>query len=99
MLHARTSNDNPTIEKDALEIVAIEEEPEIKEINRDPKETVQLQCIRVARKRHDKWVFHEEDHSDRAMCKLQHTVDDLMSQIKVKTIQALSCANESFVVL
>jgi hypothetical protein len=58
MLGAGTSNDNPATE-DAPEAVAIKEEPEIKEINRDPKEIVQLQCICVARKHHDKWVFHE----------------------------------------
>jgi hypothetical protein len=44
-------------------------------------------------------VFHEEEHFDRVVRKLQRTVDDLMSQIKVKTPQALSCADESLVVL
>jgi hypothetical protein len=86
-------------EEDAPEAAAIEEEPKIEEINRAPKETVQPQRIRVARKHHGEWVFHEEDHSDRAVRKLQHTMDDLMSQIKVKAIQALSCADVSFVVL
>jgi hypothetical protein len=62
-------------------------------------EIVQPQCIHVARKCHGEWVFHEEDHSDRAVHKLQRTGDDLMSQIKVKAPQALSYADESFVVL
>jgi hypothetical protein len=44
-------------------------------------------------------VFHEEEHFDRAVRKLQHTIDDLMSQINVKMPQALPCADESFVVL
>jgi hypothetical protein len=99
MLSTRTSNDNPATEEDAPEAAVIEEEPKIKEINWAPKETVQPQRICVARKHYGEWVFHKEDHSNRAVHKLQRTVDDLMSQIKVKVPQALSCADESFVVL
>jgi hypothetical protein len=99
VLSVGTDNDDPTAERDVLEVVAIEEEPKIEEIIWAPKETMQLQCIRVARKHHDEWVFHEEEHSDRALCKLQHTVDDLMCQIKVKPPETLSCVDESFVVL
>lgn len=78
VLGVGTNNDNPAAEGDAPEAAAIEEEPKIEEINRAPKETVQPQCIHVARKRHGEWVFH----ADRAVRKLQRTVDDLMSQIK-----------------
>jgi hypothetical protein len=99
MLGARTGNDNSAAEEDAPEAVAIEEEPEIEEINQAPKEIVQLQRIHVSRKCHGEWVFHEEDHSKGAMLKLQRTIDDLISKIKVKAPQALSCADESFVVL
>jgi hypothetical protein len=70
VLGARISNDNPAIEEDAPEAATIKEELEIEEINRTPKETVQPQCIRVARKHHGEWVFHEEDHSDTAVRKL-----------------------------
>jgi hypothetical protein len=81
VLGAGTSNDNPAAEGDAPEAAAIEKEPEIEEINRAPMETVQPQFIGVARKRHGEWIFHEEDHSDRAVRKLQRTVDDLVSHI------------------
>jgi hypothetical protein len=33
-------------------------------------------------------VFYEEDHSDRAVHKLQRIVDDLMGQIKVRALEA-----------
>jgi hypothetical protein len=46
------------------------------------------QCIHVARKWGDEWVFYEEDHSDGAVRKLQQTVDDLMGQIKVRALEA-----------
>jgi hypothetical protein len=70
MLGVGTDNDDPAAERDVPEAAAIEEEPEIEEISRAPRETVQGQCIRVARKRHGEWVFHEEGHSDRAVRKL-----------------------------
>jgi hypothetical protein len=41
VLGARTGNDNLAAEEDAPEAAVIEEEPEIEEINRAPKETVQ----------------------------------------------------------
>jgi hypothetical protein len=47
------------------------------------------QCIRVARKRGDEWVFYEEDHSDWAIRKLQKIVNDLIGQIKVRALEAL----------
>jgi hypothetical protein len=70
VLGTRTGNDNPVAEEDAPEAAVIEEEPEIEEINQAPKETVQPQRIRMARKHHSEWVFHVEDHSDRAVQKL-----------------------------
>jgi hypothetical protein len=63
VLGAGTGNDNHAAEEDAPAAAAIEEEPEIEEINRAPKETMQLQRIHVARKRHGQRVFHEEDHA------------------------------------
>jgi hypothetical protein len=70
VLDVGTDNDDPTVERDVPEATTIEEEPEIEEISRAPKEIVQPQCIHMARKRHGKWVFPEEDHFDRAMRKL-----------------------------
>jgi hypothetical protein len=61
----------------AVEDAATEEEVEIEEIV-CPKEEVAPQCVRVARKRGDEWVFYEEDHSDRAVHKLQRAIEDLM---------------------
>jgi hypothetical protein len=59
------------------------EEAEIEEIIFPKEENVAPSCIRVARKQGDEWVFYEEDHSNRAIRKLQRTVDDRMGQIKV----------------
>jgi hypothetical protein len=75
---------NPATEALAVEAAATEEEAEIEEIIRPEEEKVAPQCVRVARKRGDEWVFYEEDHSDRAIRKLQRTVEDLMGQIKVR---------------
>jgi hypothetical protein len=62
--------ENPTIEALAAEATAVEEEPEIEEIVCPEEENVAPQCIRVARRRSDEWVFHEEGHLDRAIRKL-----------------------------
>jgi hypothetical protein len=70
VLGAGTSNDNPATEEDTPKAAANEEELEIEEITQAPKETVQPQCIRMARKCHGEWVFHEKDHFDRAVCNL-----------------------------
>lgn len=78
-------HDNPTIEEEAPEATVVEEEPEIEEIVRPKEETVAPQLICVTRRRHGEWVVHEEEHSDRATCKLQCTIEDLMKQIKVRT--------------
>jgi hypothetical protein len=51
ILGTGTGNANPATEGDAPKAAAIAEEPKIGEINRAPTETMQPQCIRVARKR------------------------------------------------
>jgi hypothetical protein len=66
---------------------ATEEEAEIEEIIRLEEEKVAPQCVCVTRKRGDEWVFYEEDHSDRAVRKLQRTVEDLIGQIKVRALK------------
>jgi hypothetical protein len=78
---------NPTTEAPAAEAAATEEEAEIEEIIRSEEEKVAPQCVRVARKRSDEWVFYEEDHSVRAIRKLQRIVEDLMGQIKVRALK------------
>jgi hypothetical protein len=57
-------------EAPAGEAAPAEEEVEIEEIIRPEEEKVVPQCVRIARKRGDEWVFYEEDHSDRAIRKL-----------------------------
>jgi hypothetical protein len=71
---------NPTTEAPAVEATTVEEEAEIEEIVRLEEENVAPQCVWVARKHGDKWLFYEEDHSDRAVRKLQRIVDDLMAK-------------------
>jgi hypothetical protein len=81
---------NLAIEALAAEGAATEEEVEIEEIIHPEEEKVALQCVRIARKRGDEWVFYEEDHSDRAVRKLQRIVEDLMGQIKVRALRPQS---------
>jgi hypothetical protein len=83
----KSGTENPATKGPAVEAAAVEEEAEIEEIVRPEEETAAPQCVLVARKRGDKWVFYEEDHSDRAIQKLQRTVDDLMGQIKVRALE------------
>jgi hypothetical protein len=78
---------NPTTEAPVVEAAATEEEAEIEEITRLEEEKVAPQCVRVARKQGDEWVFYEEDHSVRAVRKLQWIVEDLMGQIKVRALK------------
>jgi hypothetical protein len=85
----RSSTENLTVEALVGEATAVEEEPEIEEIIRSKEENVVNQCIHVARMRDGEWVYHEEDHSDRSIYKLQRMVDDLMGQIKVRALKAL----------
>jgi hypothetical protein len=70
--------ENPATKALAAEGTATEEEVEIEEIVHPEEEKVAPQCVHVARKRGDEWVFYEKDHSDRVVCKLQQTVEDLM---------------------
>jgi hypothetical protein len=84
----KSSTGNPATEAPAVEAAAVEEEVEIEEIIRPEEENMAPQCVRVARKQGDEWVFYEEDYSDRAVRKLQRTVDDLMGQIKVRALEA-----------
>jgi hypothetical protein len=86
-----SSTGNPASECPAAEATVVEEEAEIEEIVHPKEDTMASQCVRVERKWGDEWVFYEEDHSDQAIRKLQQTVDDLMGQIKVKTLEPLSC--------
>jgi hypothetical protein len=74
----KSSTGRPATEALAVKTTVVDEEAEIKEIVCLEEENAAPQCVRVARKRGDEWVFYEEDHLDRAICKLQRTVDDLM---------------------
>jgi dissimilatory sulfite reductase (desulfoviridin) alpha/beta subunit len=86
-----SSTGNPAMEALAAEAAGFGEEAEIKEIIHPEEEKVAPQCVRIARKRGDEWVFYEEDHSDRAVRKLQRTIEDLMGQIKVRALEPRSC--------
>jgi hypothetical protein len=81
---------NSTTKAPAAEGTGTKEEAEIEEIVHLEGEKVALQCVHGARRRGDEWVFYEEDHSDRAVRKLQWTVEDLMDQIKVRALRPLS---------
>jgi hypothetical protein len=70
--------ENPATGAPAAEGAATEEEADVEEIIHPEEERVAPQCVRVARKRGNEWVFYEEDHSDRAVCKLHRTVEDLI---------------------
>jgi hypothetical protein len=55
---------NPTTEALVVKAAVVEEEVDIEEIVHPEEENVAPQCVRVARKRGDEWVFYEEEHSD-----------------------------------
>jgi hypothetical protein len=74
----KSSTGNPAMEALVAKAAATQEEVEIEEIIQPEEEKVVPQCVHVVRKRGDKSVFYEEDHSDRAVRKLQRTVEDLM---------------------
>jgi hypothetical protein len=84
----KSGTGNPATEALAVEAALVGEEAEIEEIVRPKEENVAPQCVCVARKRGDEWVFYKEDHSDQAVRRLQRTVDDLMGQIKVGALEA-----------
>lgn len=58
------------------------EEAEIEEIVRPTEERVNPQRIFVARRRDNEWAVYEEDHSSKAIQKLQRT-NGLVEQVKV----------------
>jgi hypothetical protein len=82
---------NLAAEAPAAEGAATEEEVEIEEIVCPEEEKVALQCIHIARKQGDEWVFYEKDHSNHVVRKLQRTVEDLMGLIKVRGLRTQSC--------
>jgi hypothetical protein len=63
----KSDTGNPATEAPAVEAATAEEEAEIVEIVRSKEENVAPQCVRVARKWDDEWVFYDEDHSDQAI--------------------------------
>jgi hypothetical protein len=79
------------MEAPAIKAATVEEEAEIEGIIHLEEENVVPQCVRVARKQGDEWVFYEKDNSDRAVHKLHQTVDDLMGQIKVRALEPRPC--------
>lgn len=62
----------------------IEEDPEIEEIDR-PAGDVRPQAIRMARKRGDHWVIHEEEFATAAVRKLERTAKELVETAKVRS--------------
>jgi hypothetical protein len=78
------------MEAPAIKAATVEEEAEIEGIIRLEEENVAPQCVRVARKQGDEWVFYEKDNSDRAIHKLQQIVDDLMGANKGKSTGTLT---------
>jgi hypothetical protein len=67
----KSGTSNPAMEAPTVKAAAVEKEAKIEEIVHPKEENVAPQCARVARKRGDEWVFYEEDHSNRAVHKLQ----------------------------
>jgi hypothetical protein len=56
----KSGTGNPTIEGPVAEATAVEEEAEIEEIVCPEEETTVPQCICVARRQANEWVFYEE---------------------------------------
>jgi hypothetical protein len=67
----KSGTGRPATEALAVKTTVVEEEAEIEEIVCPEEENVAPQCVRVARKRGNEWVFYEEDHLDWAIHKLQ----------------------------
>lgn len=78
----------PSGDKVVARRMAIEEEAEIEEIVRPAEEAVNRQRVFAARRCDDEWVVYEEDHSSKAIRKLQRMVDDLVGQVKVSVLRA-----------
>lgn len=49
------------------------------------------QCVRVMRRRGDEWVVYEEEHTERAVLKLEATMADAMRQVKVYSLHTSEC--------
>jgi hypothetical protein len=60
----KSSTKNPATEAPVVKAAIVEEEVEIEEIIHPEEENMAPQCVRVARKWGDEWVFYEEDHSE-----------------------------------
>lgn len=58
-------------------------EEEIEEIPHIEAEGVAPQVIQVAQHQDGQWVFHEEDHRDRELQKMQRLCQELLEQAKV----------------
>jgi hypothetical protein len=56
----KSGTGNPTIEGLVAEATVVEEEAEIEEIVCLEEETIAPQCICIARRQGDEWVFYEE---------------------------------------
>ena len=63
-----------------------EGDEDIEEIARPPgEEEVRLQRIRVARQRHNEWVFHEEDWTGASSRQIRRTLEKLYNQVQVSS--------------
>ena len=61
-----------------------EGDEDIEEIARPPgEEEVRPQRIRVARQRHNEWVFHEEEWTGASSRQIRCTLEKLYSQVQV----------------
>jgi hypothetical protein len=60
----KSSTGNPAIEGLVAEADAVEEVAEIEENVRSKEEITAPQCVHVARKWGNEWVFYEEDYSN-----------------------------------
>ena len=61
-----------------------EGDEEIEEIARPPEEEeVRPQRIRVARQRHNEWVFHEENWIGASSRQIRRTLEKLYNQVQV----------------
>jgi chromosome segregation ATPase len=82
-----------------------EDVEEIEEIPCPPEEEeVHPQRIRVARQRHNEWVFHEEDWTGASSRQIRRTLEKLYSQVQVPSHRfpfsnddILACVDELFV--
>jgi hypothetical protein len=60
----KSGTGNPAIEGLVAEAAVVEEKAEIEENVRPKEEIAAPQCVQVARKWGNEWVFYEEDYSD-----------------------------------